>query len=370
MQCDVSSVSGNYAGAGRERKEYELRNITALFLIIVSVAAASGEFATGGAELLKFKGYLIAAFNVYGEQNADPDNGFDVLATIEWYPRLNNWLDAKIAFKSQPTRYTGSIEDLSLTTEDIVINMHISEAATFSMGHFKRPFGYCYTRSGSSMYFRDRAMLSGIFGNFGKRDIGANMALHFGFADIDLAYTNGAGDNEPEDDSHKSFTARAVLEPMSGIQVAGAFGSYAENADTTGEGTVRATALDFSTVICQPVSSTLKLVFTGEYMTVGEPMEDDTDWNDANGYAATILANFDLNGNLIQAVRPAVRYESNSPGFTGDDPKNGTGAVDFCLNMDVFSSRNTIQIGMRNYLFQNEEENGYSDMYFTWRMKF
>jgi len=347
-----------------------LRNITAVFLIVVSVAAASGEFATGGAELLKFKGYLIAAFNGYGEQNADPDNGFDVLATIEWCPRLNNRLDAKIAFKSQPTRYTGSIEDLSLTTEDIVVNMHICQAATFSMGHFKRPFGYCYTRSGSSMYFRDRAMLCGIFGNFGKRDIGANMALHFGFADIDLAYTNGAGDNEPEDDSHKSFTARAVLEPVNGIQVAGAFGSYSENADTTGEGTVRATALDFYSVINLPVSDTVKLFFSGEYITAGEPVENNADWNNASGYAATLLADFDLDGNVIQAIRPAVRYESNSPGYTGDDPKNDAGAVDFCLSIDVFSSRNTIQTGMRNYLFQNTEENGYSDMYFTWRMKF
>ena len=339
-------------------------------ILTSSIALASGEFSTGGSELLQFKGYVISTFNTYGEEDADTDNGFSVLATIEWYPRLNEWVDAKIAFKSQPTKYTGSIEDLSLTTEDITINMHFNDLATFTMGHFKRPFGHCYTRSGSSMYFRDRALLADKFGDFGKRDIGGNLALSFGPADINLAYTNGAGDNEPEDDSHKSFTAHAVLEPVDGIQVAGAIGSYTENADSTGETSISATALDFYTIVNQPVSETVELSFIGEYMMIGEPMEDGSDWTDANGYAVTLLASFDLDGNLIQAVRPALRYENNSPGYTGDDPENDEGAIDFCLNMDLYSSKNTVQIGMRNYTFQSEDEDSYTDMYFGWRMKF
>ena len=241
-----------------------MRNITILSLILATAVMASGEFSTGGSELLTFKGYLISTFNTYGEENADPDNGFDILASIEWLPTLNEWLDAKIAFKALPTKYTGSFEDLSLTTEDIMINMHFNDVATFSMGHFNRPICYNYTRSGSSMYFRDRAMLADMIGDFGKRDIGANLALSFGFADIDFAFTNGAGDNEPEDDSHKSITGRLVLEPMDGIQVAGAFGSYTENADSTAETSISATAMDFYTVVNQPLSETVELIFTGE----------------------------------------------------------------------------------------------------------
>lgn len=348
-----------------------MRNITILALLMATVAMASGEFSTGGAELLKFKGYVISTFNTYGEEDANPDNGFDVIASIEWLPRLNDWVDAKIAFKSQPTKYTGSFEDLSLTTEDITINMHFNDVATFSMGHFKRPFGYCYTRSGSSMYFRDRALLAGTFGDFGKRDIGANVALDFGIADFDLAYTNGAGDNEPEDDSHKSFTARAVFEPIDGVQIAGAFGSYSEYADSTNEETISATAMDFYTVVNQPISETVGLTFVGEYIAVGEPMEDDSEWTNGNGYALTLVADFALDGNMIQAVRPALRFENNSPGYAGDDdPENDEGAIDFCLNMDIYSSKNTVQIGMRNYTFESEEEDSYSDMYFGWRMKF
>ena len=116
------------------------------FLLIAAVLTgtvfAGGEFATGGAELLKFKGYLISDLSIYGEEDADPDMGFDVIAAIEWLPTLNEWLDAKIAFKAKPTAFEGSYEDLSLTTEDIMLNMHFSDDVTFSMGQFKRPFGY------------------------------------------------------------------------------------------------------------------------------------------------------------------------------------------------------------------------------------
>ncbi len=348
-----------------------MRNLMILALLLAATAMATGEFSTGGSELLKFKGYVIGTFNTYGEEDADPDSDFDILATIEWLPRLNDWVDAKIAFKSQPTKYTGSFEDLSLTTEDITLNMHFNEAVTFTMGHFKRPFGHCYTRSGSSMYFRDRALLAGTFSDFGKRDIGADLALSFGWADLDLAYTNGAGDNEPEDDSHKSFTVRAILEPVEGIRIAGAFGSYSENADSTAETSVSATAMDFYTVLSQPLSETASLFFIGEYITVGEPMEDDSDWTDGNGYAFTLVADFNLDGNMLQSVRPALRYENNSPGYAGEeDPENDAGAIDFSLNMDIYSSKNTVQIGMRNYTFQNEEDDSYTDMYFGWRMKF
>ena len=342
-------------------------------LIIVMAAMASGEFSTGGSELLTFKGYVISTFNMYGEELADgaPNNDFDIIATIEWLPTLNDWVDAKIAFKSQPTKYTGSYEDLSLTTEDIAINMHFTNEITFSMGHFKRPFCYNYTRSGSSMYFRDRAMLTGMIGDFGKRDIGANLNADFGVVDIDLAFTNGEGDNEPEDDDQKNFTARAVINPVEGINVGAAFGTTSEYADSTMQDTYSATGMDFYVTADFPLSATSDLFFAGEYLMLGDTVDEDLDYNDANAYAVTLMANFNLEGQMLQAVRPAVRYENCSPGYVGDtDPENDTSAMDFCLNLDLYSSKNTAQIGMRNYSGQNDDFDSYTDMYLGWRMKF
>lgn len=348
------------------------------YVLMVSMLAgtvlAGGEFATGGAELLKFKGYLISDLYIYGQEDADPDMGFDVISSIEWLPTLNEYLDAKIAFKAKPTEYEGEYEDLSLTTEDILLNLHFTEGVTFSMGHFKRPFGYNYTRSGSSMYFLDRAILQDMseFKNYGKRDIGANLNLAFDMVDIDLAFTNGAGDNEPEDDSNKQFTARAEIEPVDGITIAVAIGSHTENdPDSTSTDTWSATGMDFYTVVNYPLGETSTLNFVGEYLMMGEPAADNVDMNDASAYAFTLAPEFELDGPAILALRPAVRYENYSPSYAGStDPENDVTAIDFCLNVDLYSSRNTLQLGGRNYGFQADGVDGYTDMYVAWRMKF
>ncbi len=342
--------------------------------ILAGVLSASGEFATGGAELLKFKGYIISDLFVYGEDGADPDMGFDVVASMEWLPTLNDWLDAKIAFKAKPTNYEGEIEDLSLTTEDIIANLHFNEIVTFTMGQFKRPFGYNYTRSSSSMYFLNRAVLTGgsEFKNFGKRDIGANLNLSFNMINFDVAFTNGSGDNEPEDDSNRQFTIRGEIEPVCGITIAAAFGHHTvDDPDTTDTDTWSANGMDFYAVAEYPLSGTSTLNFVGEYLILGQPAADSTDMNDASAYAFTLAPEFELDGTVLQAIRPAIRYENYSPGYSGGtDPENDYGAIDFCLNLDLYSGKNTLQIGGRNYTFQNEDTDGYTDVYLGWRMKF
>ncbi len=342
--------------------------------ILAGSALAGGEFATGGAELLKFKGYLISDLYMYGQEDADPDMGFDVTASVEWVPTINQWLYAKIAFKSKPTEFTGAMEDLSLTTEDIMLNMHVSDNFTFSMGQFKRPFGYNYTRSGSSMYFLPRATLTdgGEFKNFAKRDIGANLNLSFDMVNFDVAFTNGAGDNEPEDDSNKQFTLRAEVEPVEGITLAGAFGSHTvDDPDSSSDDTWSATGMDLYAVVDYPMGETSSLNFVGEYLMMGEPADDSADMNDASAYAFTLVPEFQLDGPVLLAVRPALRYENYSPSYVGStDPENDYGAIDFCLNLDLYSSKNTLQLGGRNYMFQDDNVDGYTDIYAAWRMKF
>jgi len=224
------------------------------------------------------------------------------------------------------------------------------------------------------MYFLDRAILQDMseFKNFGKRDIGANLNLAFDMVNFDVALTNGAGDNEPEDDSNKQFTLRAEIEPMEGITIACAFGSHSENdPDSASTDTWNATGMDFYTVVNYPLSETSTLNFVGEYLIMGEPVADDVDLTDANAYAFTLAPEFKLDGPAILAVRPSVRYENYSPSYAGTtDPENDRTALDFCLNLDLYSSRNTLQIGGRNLSFEDDTMDGYTDMYVAWRMKF
>jgi hypothetical protein len=353
-----------------------MRLVIAVLMVAAVAALAGGEFSTGDAELLKFKGYVIGSFEIYGEEDADPDMGFDVIASIAWQPKLNDYVDAKIEFKAKPTKFEGSYEDLSLTTENIHLNLNLSENVTVSMGQFKRPFGYNYTRSGSSMFFQDRALLvdGSEFGKYGKRDIGFNLNVSFDMVNFDLAFTNGAGDNEPEDDSHKQFTIRGEIEPIDGITIAGAFGSYAaDDPDTTNDDTFSSTGIDIYGVVDYPISDNADIIFVGEYLMLGLPGPEisGSSRNDATAYAFTLAPDFAMDGPVLFGVQPAIRYESYSPSYYGDtDPENDYGAIDFCLNLDLFHKKNTLQIGARNYTFEDENMDGYTDMYIGWRMKY
>ena len=48
------------------------------------------------------------------------------------------------------------------------------------------------------------------------------------------------------------------------------------------------------------------------------------------------------------------------------------GAIDFCINLDLYSGKNTLQVGARSWTFEDNDVqgDGYTDMYLGWRMKF
>ena len=58
-----------------------------------------------------------------------------------------------------------------------------------------------------------------------------------------------------------------------------------------------------------------------------------------------------------------------------DDLEDNSTVLDFCVGIEVFSNKNTFQIGARNYGFENTDvENdgteSYTDIYAKWRMNF
>ena len=114
-----------------------------VLLVVSSAVLATGEFSTGGAELLKFKGYGMGRFDIYGEEDADPDMGFSAIADVTWIPTLNDWLDAKIEFKFKPTKYDGGSHDknIVLFLEVLTLNAQVTDGFAITAGQFKRPFG-------------------------------------------------------------------------------------------------------------------------------------------------------------------------------------------------------------------------------------
>ena len=54
----------------------------------------------------------------------------------------------------------------------------------------------------------------------------------------------------------------------------------------------------------------------------------------------------------------------------GVEMEDNSTALDFCVGLDLTSGKNTLMLGARSYGFEDEDVDGYTDMYLNWRMNF
>lgn len=344
-------------------------------MLLSALAFAAGEFSTGGSELLKFKGTGNFRWDFFGLEGADPSNNMSSCAIIDWLPKLNSNVDGQFSIEL----YSNS-GNIKLT--DLFLNLHLTEDIALRGGQFKVPFGYANTLPSSTMPFGSRALTVGenSFKVYGGRDIGACLMAGFDMINIDLAYTNGTGDNAMADTTiSNQFTARVVADAAEWLKIGASVAMAGQPEITEGEATIdswSSMGLDAYAVVDYPLNETVDLHFAGEYMQLGYAGVEieDIDQIDGNAMLFTLAANFETGSEAVQAVRPAVRYETFSPmSYTvegGDEAEDNKTAIDFCVNLDLFSAANTLQLGARNYGFEDENIDGYTDIYANWRMNF
>jgi hypothetical protein len=124
-----------------------------------------------------------------------------------------------------------------------------------------------------------------------------------------------------------------------------------------------------------PLSESATLNFEGEYMMLGvqAPEVEGLENNDATSYYASLGATFGVDMGIVTAVQPVIRYEGFTPSYQllsgADAPEIGLTFIDFALNFHT-GEMNRIQVGARNFGFENSEIDGYTDMYLNWRMLF
>ena len=337
---------------------------TLLVLALFALVAFAGDFATGGAELTKFKGYGTFRFTSYGMEDANPSSQFSDYVWMAWLPKINDNVDLCVSAKHDTTTV--------LKFDAMYLNMMVTEGFSLRGGQFKLPFGYAYTRSGGSMYFADRGMLSGVgTAKFGGLDIGAQATVEFAPVTVDLMISNGTGANVMActDSVKKQFTARLAVDPTEWLTVGGSFAMVGTPEIGEAEA-VSANGMDFFAVANYPVSPMGTLRFVGEYMILGadDNMDDATDGN-----AMSVMAGYDmdLDGDVLVRVMPAVRYDMATPvDPTGEAEDMGVNCLDACVNLGLFSNLNTLQVGMRMYGEEDEDFDSYTDIYANWRINF
>ena len=340
-------------------------------LIAVTFVAFAGEFATGGSEMWKFKGYSLATAYIYGEEDSDVDMGFFAMTDLTWLPRVNAYLDAKVEFKLYST-------DGDLDLEDVYLNLHFSDQVCLIGGQFKQPIGYGYLESGSGLRFLHRPMWTSYagFDIYGARDVGFGLMTDFGMGGIDLTYTNGNGDNTVEIDSNKMIHFHGWATPTEWVKVGGSVAMYTAYEDSSMDDTFSSTGFGGYLVVDYPASPSIDVGLIGEYLSLGwwGPEITGTEMKSAGIMTAELNANFGVeNAWILTGVQPAIRYEQIDPATQlpegATEPEDNYGAIDFCLNLHM-TEMNTLQIGARNYSYEDDNMDGYTDMYLNWRMKF
>lgn len=362
----------------------------ALIALVTALAFAGGEFTTGCADTFKISGYTKAWFYMWGEDYADPANGFRFYNWTALTANLNDWVRGSIGleFKSW-----NGLKDLQVC--DGWLEADIVPEFSIRAGQFKVPFGYAYNCSGGGIYFLDRAvMVTGVnvdstyqnydFMYFGGRDIGVNAHAQFDMVGLDLGYFNGMGAYGDSDTTvNMQFVAGLTLDATdwltfgAGVSMIG----QPEFEDTSGTTeSWSATGIDAYLLVDYPVSPTFDLVFQGEFLNAGVvgPDISGVDKEAGMDFYAMLGGRFGLEGGFLSAIMPAVRYESLDPmeyvlaGGTGAEDK--VTIIDFCVNF-YNGANHDIQLGGRNWGFENSDPDsggveGYTDMYLGWRMRF
>jgi len=343
---------------------------TLIVLAVFALVAFAGDMVSGGSELTKFTGYGTFRWTMNGEEDHNPASTMRTYSYISWIPKLNEYADAKIA----ATITTPGDEDFKVCYA--YLNLHFTNNFTLTGGQLNVPFGYGYTRSGGSMLFADRtSIVSGSdFGAYGGKGIMTMLTAEFAPVTVDLALSNGNGMNAAADDTlmKKQFTARLTVDPTEWLTIGGSMAMIGmpddDDTEDVDEGW-SSNGMDFFAVANYPVTPTGTLNFVGEYMMLAAyDVEDAHD-----GARMSVMAAYDaqLDGDVIKAIQPAVRYDSIDPiDVTGnDDLEDNYTAIDFCVGVELFSNKNTIQIGARNYGFEADVD-GYTDIYANWRINF
>ncbi len=345
--------------------------------LIATLSFAGSTFDGGCADTFGISGYTKAWFYMFGAENSDPENTFRGYNWTAFTGRLNDNVYGCVG--TQFKTYNGNS---SIQVCDAFLNMNIVPELSIRAGQFKIPFGWAFNCSGGGLYFLDRAFVTGTseFTNFGGRDVGIKLHGQFDMVGIDVAYFNGTGSyTDADDDVNKEFAALLTVDATDWLTIAGGVAMIGQpQLDSAGvviQEKWDATGIDAYVLADYPLSDASNLIFEGEYLQAGYNGPEDIggEWEAGTAYYAMLGVNFDLEESFLSGIMPAVRYETLSPYeyvVTGEDAaKDNETVMDFCVNC-YLTPKNTIQIGGRNFSFEADGEDGYTDMYLGWRMNF
>ncbi|NOQ21506.1 MAG: hypothetical protein GQ565_02490 [Candidatus Aegiribacteria sp.] len=349
-----------------------------LVVLVATLSFAGSDFSGGCGETFGIMGYTKVWFNMFGAENHDPANSFRGYNWTSFIGRLNENVYGCVG-----TQFKTWNGNTSIQVCDAFLNMKIIPELSIKAGQFRVPIGWAFNCSGGGIYFLDRAYYTTTteFKNFSGRDIGVQLHGQFDMVGLDLGIYNGTGAYTDADTStNKKIAALVTVDVTDWLTFAGGVSMIGQPVlhDTSGavsQDEWSATAFDAYALVDYPLSETADLIFQGEFLQSGYagPERIGGEWESAMAYNALLGVNIGIENSFLTGIMPAVRYESLSPyefvEVGQDAAEDNITVMDFCLNCYI-TPKNNIQIGGRNFSYENENMDGHTDMYLGWRMNF
>ncbi|OPL17802.1 MAG: hypothetical protein AVO35_07955 [Candidatus Aegiribacteria sp. MLS_C] len=327
--------------------------------------------------VVDISGFAKAWFYMYGEEGANPENTF---RAYDWTTVKGRLSDDVYAFVG--ASYSSWDSDGDLQVCDAYLTMDIVPELSIKAGQFNIPLGWANCCPGGNLYFLDRAgvVSTDEFGWYSDRDLGVNLHGQFDMVGVDVGYFNGTGIHADASEFwNKEFVGKLTLDATDWLRIAGGVGMIGQpQIDTLGtvlQEEWSSMGINAYALADYPMSESADLIFEAEYWNFGYagPDVDNVDEEAGMDLYATLGVHFMLDGGFLHSIMPAVRYEMYSPQeavTTGADrAEDNTSWIDACVNCFITPS-NTLQLGIRNWSFEDENLDGYTDMYLGWRLNY
>jgi hypothetical protein len=222
--------------------------------------------------------------------------------------------------------------------QDFLIT-YITDFVDVSIGQFKIPVSLEGTTSSAKLYFPERALVAGTFGD--KRDIGLRLTKKFDKFSYMAELVNGAGQNLRDTNNEKDASLRLEIYPVKGVTIAGVTYDTVGDREKAGskdrwEGDLR---YEDGPIIVQ-----------GEFIRSRDVPADDADAVEGQGFYG--MAGYKLETLPGQQLQPVVRVGQFDPNIDVDDDE--TWVYEGCLDYYIKGHEAKVQLSYSRFEYQDD----------------
>ncbi|HKE14904.1 MAG TPA: porin [Kofleriaceae bacterium] len=218
---------------------------------------------------------------------------------------------------------------------------YLTDYADVSIGQFKIPVSLEGTTSAAKLYFPERALVAGTFGD--KRDIGLRLTKKFDKLMYMAELVNGAGQNLRDNTNEKDASLRLEIYPIEGLTIAGATYDTVGDRDKAGtkdrwEGDLR---YEKGPILLQ-----------GEFIRARDVAADGADAALGQGFYG--MAGFKLATIAGQEVEPLVRVGQLDPNTDSDSDNDETWVYEGCLDYYIRGHEAKVQLSFSRFDYKDD----------------